>query len=193
MVIVPCLQLCYTLFGVISGLCYFREYEGMTLLQRIMFGLGVAVSDVSLWGATCSCQASEINRNWLACPVTRTQMWTLCSTTAMHWPLAPNLLQVVCLGAGMLAQGVPAKAGSDALPAAKHKNDLQGRTASASSMDIIQVVWHAEAGSGAAAQACLYPQVQLLAPSGSVDFGRTLLAKPEGRARALCQPSLLEV
>jgi hypothetical protein len=45
LVIVPCLQLCWTLFGVISGMLYFQEYAGMTALQRAMFVLGVGVSD----------------------------------------------------------------------------------------------------------------------------------------------------
>jgi hypothetical protein len=37
------MQLCFTLFGVVSGLLYFQEYHGMTQLQTAMFVLGVAV------------------------------------------------------------------------------------------------------------------------------------------------------
>jgi hypothetical protein len=37
------MQLCWTLFGVISGLLYFKEYVGMSGLQIAMFVLGVVV------------------------------------------------------------------------------------------------------------------------------------------------------
>jgi hypothetical protein len=43
LIIVPCMQLCTTLFGVVSGLLYFQEYHGMTQLQTAMFVLGVAI------------------------------------------------------------------------------------------------------------------------------------------------------
>jgi hypothetical protein len=43
LIIVPCLQLCWTLFGVICGMLYFQEYRGMTELQVAMFVLGVGV------------------------------------------------------------------------------------------------------------------------------------------------------
>lgn len=43
LIIVPCLQLCWTLFGVVCGLLYFQEYRGMTGLQVAMFVLGVCV------------------------------------------------------------------------------------------------------------------------------------------------------
>lgn len=43
LIIVPCMQLCWTLFGVISGLLYFKEYVGMSGLQVAMFVLGVVV------------------------------------------------------------------------------------------------------------------------------------------------------
>jgi len=44
LIILPCLQLFWTLFGVISGMLYFQEYIGMTGLQIAMFVLGVLVS-----------------------------------------------------------------------------------------------------------------------------------------------------
>jgi hypothetical protein len=43
LIIVPCMQLCFTLFGVVSGLLYFQVYNGMSQLQTAMFVLGVAV------------------------------------------------------------------------------------------------------------------------------------------------------
>lgn len=43
MIIVPSLQLCWTLFGVIGGMLFFREHEGMSALNTAMFVLGVGI------------------------------------------------------------------------------------------------------------------------------------------------------
>jgi len=44
MVIVPTLQICWTLFSIVSGMLYFQEYRDMHGLQAAMFALGVLVS-----------------------------------------------------------------------------------------------------------------------------------------------------
>lgn len=44
MIIVPLLQICWTLFSILEGLLYFEEYKGFTPLKAGMFSLGVAVS-----------------------------------------------------------------------------------------------------------------------------------------------------
>eukprot|EP00798_Chlamydomonas_sp_ICE-L_P030364 gene30364-35369_t len=41
MIIVPVLQICWTLFSLISGMCYFKEYQGFTALTTCMFTIGV--------------------------------------------------------------------------------------------------------------------------------------------------------
>uniref|UniRef100_A0A383W012 Magnesium transporter n=1 Tax=Tetradesmus obliquus TaxID=3088 RepID=A0A383W012_TETOB len=43
MVIVPMLQICWTLFSILSGMLYFQEYQEMGWLQASMFCLGVAI------------------------------------------------------------------------------------------------------------------------------------------------------
>ena len=44
MIIVPLMQICWTLFSIVSGLLYFEEYEAFNALKGCMFALGVAVS-----------------------------------------------------------------------------------------------------------------------------------------------------
>lgn len=44
LVIVPSLQICWTLFSILSGMLYFHEYEGMRAGPTAMFVIGVAVS-----------------------------------------------------------------------------------------------------------------------------------------------------
>jgi len=44
LVIVPALQICWTLFSILSGMLYFHEYEGMRAGPTAMFVIGVAVS-----------------------------------------------------------------------------------------------------------------------------------------------------
>lgn len=43
MVIVPLLQIAWTLFSIVSGMLYFQEYKGFTMLKAIMLPVGVAV------------------------------------------------------------------------------------------------------------------------------------------------------
>lgn len=43
MIIVPTLQICWTLFSILSGMLYFQEYAGMSGLGAAMFVLGVVV------------------------------------------------------------------------------------------------------------------------------------------------------
>lgn len=44
LIIVPALQICWTLFSILSGMLYFHEYEGMRAGPTAMFVIGVAVS-----------------------------------------------------------------------------------------------------------------------------------------------------
>jgi hypothetical protein len=44
MVIVPTMQIAWTLFGIISGMLYFEEYLDFTPLSAAMFCTGVLVS-----------------------------------------------------------------------------------------------------------------------------------------------------
>lgn len=44
MIIVPLMQICWTLFSIVSGMLYFQEYKGFTTLKAIMFSVGVLVS-----------------------------------------------------------------------------------------------------------------------------------------------------
>lgn len=60
LIIVPCLQLCWTLFGVVCGLLYFQEYVGMTQLQVAMFVLGVGIVCA---GAAMLASASQTESN----------------------------------------------------------------------------------------------------------------------------------
>jgi hypothetical protein len=49
MIIVPTLQICWTLFSIISGMLYFQEYKGMHALHAGMFALGVSVRPVGVF------------------------------------------------------------------------------------------------------------------------------------------------
>lgn len=44
LIIVPSLQICWTLFSILSGMLYFQEYAGMQAGPTAMFVIGVAVS-----------------------------------------------------------------------------------------------------------------------------------------------------
>jgi hypothetical protein len=43
MIIVPVMQIAWTLLSIVSGMLYFQEYMGFTVLKTIMFPIGVAV------------------------------------------------------------------------------------------------------------------------------------------------------
>ncbi|GIL54886.1 hypothetical protein Vafri_10566 [Volvox africanus] len=43
MIIVPLLQIAWTLFSIVSGMLYFQEYKGFTTLKAIMFPVGVLI------------------------------------------------------------------------------------------------------------------------------------------------------
>ncbi len=43
MIIVPVMQIAWTLFSIVSGMLYFQEYLGFTVLKSIMFPIGVLV------------------------------------------------------------------------------------------------------------------------------------------------------
>ncbi|GLI71133.1 hypothetical protein VaNZ11_016220, partial [Volvox africanus] len=43
MIIVPLLQIAWTLFSIVSGMLYFQEYKGFTTLKAIMFPVGVVI------------------------------------------------------------------------------------------------------------------------------------------------------
>jgi hypothetical protein len=45
MVIVPVMQISWTLFSIISGMLYFQEYLGFTPLKSVMFPIGVLVRE----------------------------------------------------------------------------------------------------------------------------------------------------
>jgi hypothetical protein len=50
MVIVPTMQIAWTLFGITSGMLYFEEYLEFTVLSGAMFCAGVLVSASCCWG-----------------------------------------------------------------------------------------------------------------------------------------------
>lgn len=62
LIIVPSLQICWTLFSILSGMLYFQEYEGMKPGPTAMFVIGVVVSDSWLGGL-------ERSQRWCACAV----------------------------------------------------------------------------------------------------------------------------
>ncbi len=43
MLIVPLMQIAWTLFSIVSGMIYFQEYRGFNTLKAIMFPVGVLV------------------------------------------------------------------------------------------------------------------------------------------------------
>ena len=45
-VIVPTMQISWTLFSVVSGGIYYQEYQAFTAFTASMFGLGVLVSSL---------------------------------------------------------------------------------------------------------------------------------------------------
>ncbi len=49
MIIVPLLQICWTLFSIIEGLLYFQEYKGFTPTKAVMFSVGVLVIFVGVF------------------------------------------------------------------------------------------------------------------------------------------------
>lgn len=55
MIIVPLMQIAWSLFSIVSGMIYFQEYKTFTTLSACMFGLGVVVSTVVLRGSAATC------------------------------------------------------------------------------------------------------------------------------------------
>ena len=43
MIIVPMMQICWTLFAIVCGMLYFQEYKNFDVLKAVMFVLGVMV------------------------------------------------------------------------------------------------------------------------------------------------------
>ncbi len=43
MIIVPVMQICWTLFSIVEGMLYFQEYATFDTLTACMFALGVLV------------------------------------------------------------------------------------------------------------------------------------------------------
>ena len=62
MVIVPTMQISWTLFSIVSGGIYYQEYKGYNTLKSVMFAIGVAVrasSDLApAWLPACLLLAS---------------------------------------------------------------------------------------------------------------------------------------
>ncbi|GLI58597.1 hypothetical protein VaNZ11_000325 [Volvox africanus] len=54
MVIVPVMQISWTLFSIVSGMLYFQEYKGFTPLKSVMFPIGVLVVFVGVFLLTQS-------------------------------------------------------------------------------------------------------------------------------------------
>ena len=48
MVIVPTLQIAWTLFSIVSGMLYFKEYQDFAPLSSAMFVIGLAVRALAL-------------------------------------------------------------------------------------------------------------------------------------------------
>ncbi|GAX78098.1 hypothetical protein CEUSTIGMA_g5540.t1 [Chlamydomonas eustigma] len=61
MIIVPLLQICWTLFSIVSGLLYFEEYRSFNTLRACMFALGVTVVFVGVYLLTRSGQKKKGN------------------------------------------------------------------------------------------------------------------------------------
>lgn len=57
MIIVPIMQIAWTLLSIISGMLYFKEYTSFTPLKAGMFGLGVVVSALGVQAAHARMQA----------------------------------------------------------------------------------------------------------------------------------------
>jgi hypothetical protein len=64
-VIVPTMQISWTLFSIISGMIYYQEYRGFTVLSSVMFCAGVMVR-MSCHGRAswCACHGRV---SWCAC------------------------------------------------------------------------------------------------------------------------------
>jgi len=54
MLIVPMMQICWTLFSIVSGMLYFQEYSSFTTISWIMFPLGVSIVFVGVFLLTKS-------------------------------------------------------------------------------------------------------------------------------------------
>lgn len=59
MIIVPVMQISWTLFSIVSGMLYFQEYLGFTLVKSIMFPIGVLVVFVGVFLLTQSGAAKQ--------------------------------------------------------------------------------------------------------------------------------------
>ena len=79
-VIVPTMQISWTLFSVVSGGIYYQEYQAFTAFTASMFGLGVLVS--SLHSALMCCL---VHRSWglLVCKYSGSGVWLIVSTSAL--------------------------------------------------------------------------------------------------------------
>ena len=67
LVIVPTMQIAWTLFSIVSGMLYFREYADLDALGASMFGLGVAVRCVRRGACVVCCALCALRAAARAC------------------------------------------------------------------------------------------------------------------------------
>jgi hypothetical protein len=73
MIIVPTLQIAWTLFSILSGMLYFQEYRGLTPLDASMFALGVTVRGLG-----------EVEGRGELCKFVGLSNWVCCSLKGFH-------------------------------------------------------------------------------------------------------------
>mgnify|MGYP001807263502 CR=1 FL=1 len=106
MVIVPLMQICWTLFSIVSGMIYFEEYKGFTTLMWIMFPVGVVVSARRV--AVCGLyMCSEAPARVRLCACGESDEWTFFPHRTQHFGLSPshNYAQIVFSGVFLLTLG----------------------------------------------------------------------------------------
>lgn len=119
LIIVPSLQICWTLFSILSGMLYFHEYEGMRAGPTAMFVIGVAVSSDNILsgnkGGSCTRVSTHLGllslalrtdqgqcRGWIS--VSRIQKTGPCQNSACHANCDRPCLQVVFVGVFLLTR-----------------------------------------------------------------------------------------
>jgi hypothetical protein len=82
LVIVPALQICWTLFSILSGMLYFQEYATMQPLPTALFVLGVGVSG----GGACVGQSRKRKTERRACPRLAGSVPATLLEATQRWP-----------------------------------------------------------------------------------------------------------
>ena len=164
-VIVPTMQISWTLFSIVSGMIYYREYRSFTTLSALMFAGGVGLVFVGVWLLTPAGRDADADTAAAAGGVASPPIDPLDAAAAAATPAAIVVIDRVA------ADGKPPSRGASPVPSRRTVSP-DGRPPSVDGASA------APASPGAASAAVLGSSPTPSAPWSDVPLGTS----PDGRA-----------